>query len=171
MRNRLSIVLAALAAATLFATGACDDDETTSSSSTTGTGGTTSSSGTGGSGGTTSGTGGDGGSGVDCNQACTDLFNCGLADDGSGSQYCPDWESGDLDIYLNGCDNDGCLALCATMPAIAALVDANDCDATITTISGASQDFVDACGSGIGGCGGGGGAAGGSGGAGGAGGQ
>ncbi|RLB50121.1 MAG: hypothetical protein DRI90_23980, partial [Deltaproteobacteria bacterium] len=62
MNNRFSIVLAALAAATIFATGACDDETDD------GTGGSTSSSGTGG---TTSGTGGGvtgggGGTGVDC---------------------------------------------------------------------------------------------------------
>ncbi len=127
MKNRLSIVLAALAAATLFATGACDDDETTSSS---GTGGTTSTSST-------------SSSGVDCDAACNSLFDCALSE-------CTDWAESDREDYLNGTTGDGCVAQCGDLPAIAALVNPDDCSATVATIGGANDQFKCLCDNGFG---------------------
>ncbi|MBW2455929.1 MAG: hypothetical protein JRI68_15540 [Deltaproteobacteria bacterium] len=155
MKNRLSIVLAALAAATLFATGACDDDETTTTTS-SGTGGTTSSS-----------TSGDGG-GLSCADGCDGLFDCAVAE-------CTDWEESDRSTYLNGSTGPGCLDQCAAMPAMLALYDPDDCEGTVELVSGANEGFACICTYGYGadecatgGSGGTGGAAGGSGGAGGA---
>lgn len=157
MSNRLNIVLCTLAGAALFAAGACSSESSssTSSSSTSSSGSSssTSSTGTGGTG------GGGGGGGVDCNQVCNDLFDCGLAECAGG------WVEGDRDLYLNGCPGeDGCVATCTTLPALAALVDPNDCPTTVSTISGANPTFKDVCDNGFTPCGTGGGGTGGAGG-------
>jgi hypothetical protein len=139
MTNRLSIVLAALAAATVFATGACDD------STDEGSGGSTSTSGT-----TSTGTGGAGGSGIDCEAVCTELFACALEDNG-GEPYCPDWTQSQEDQYLNGCmdltecPSPGCIAQCTALPALDALVNPNDCGTTIATLKAANPTMKTKC--------------------------
>jgi len=152
MSNRLNIVLCALAGAALFAGGACSDESTSSSSSTsTSSSGSSSSSSTSGTGG--NGTGGSGG--VDCNQVCNDLFDCGVSECAGG------WAESDRDLYINGCNDDGCLATCTATPALAALVDSSDCPGTVATISSANATFKDVCDNGFTPCGAGGGGTGG----------
>ena len=157
MTLRSNTLLVALLAGSLIGVVACgdDDDATSSSSSSSSTSGSANGgSGGMGTGGDASGGGGEGGGGVDCVQACTDLFQCGLEDDGNGMQLCPGFDGGggaggaagiSQDDFLNGSNMDGCVAACGDLPALAALIDPNNCAMTVMTISGADPGFAGAC--------------------------
>ncbi len=123
-------------------------DTTTSSTSATGSGGSSSSSsGTTSttSSGTSTSSGNGGGPVLDCEQACTDLFYCGLEGEPNGGQLCPGFELEDLELFLYGSEAMACVPTCEQMPALTALINPEDCSMTVMTLKGASGDFECAC--------------------------
>jgi hypothetical protein len=102
------------------------------------------------SGSTSSSSGGD----PNCSQVCNDLYDCGLLSDGSGP-LCPGFDGSSTQRlgFLNGDPtdplDDGCLQQCADLPALALLVDPNDCATTVASLRGASTDFAVLCDGGL----------------------
>jgi hypothetical protein len=132
-----------------------DDGGTTSTSTSTATSTSTSTStATGG------GAGGAGGGGMltKCEQACTDLYKCGLEKNGA-AQLCPGFKGGAEEAsFVNGSMNNGCADTCEDNMALAALVDPKNCQGTIGTLKGLNAQFKNVCENGLmaGGAGGGG---------------
>ncbi|MBM4376801.1 MAG: hypothetical protein FJ095_17100, partial [Deltaproteobacteria bacterium] len=113
----------------------------------------------GGAGGATSSSGGGGGMLTKCEQACTDLYQCGLEKDGA-AQLCPGFKGGDEEkSFVNGSMNNGCADTCEDNMALAALVDPKNCKGTIATLKSLNATFKGVCENGLsaGGAGGGGG--------------
>lgn len=148
--------LSAIALMGVFTIAACGDDDDTG---TGGSGGTSTTSST------SSGMGGS--AEMTCTEACTVAYQCGAADMGA---LCPAFVPGGVDemTFLNGANNDGCVATCEGNTLLKALINPDDCAATIGALKSASTAFADSCegnagagGSGGGGTGGAGGAGGG----------
>ena len=160
MYARIGVGFVIMAATGLMLSVACSKSETTSGNTTTVTTTThsTTTSHQGGSGGHAGGAGG----GANCQTACEELFTCAT----TGTPVrCPGLSGTTLNNWLNGSSGGaggavpGCLANCAANPTLAAVVDPNDCDGTVTTLKSFSQAFKAACkgAGGAGGAGGGGG--------------
>jgi hypothetical protein len=130
-----------LAGASVAAVACSDDsDSTTSTTATTATSTST----------TTSTASGGGNSGeVTCEQACTDLYNCGLEKDGA-AQLCAGFKGGDeAATFVNGTMSNGCAASCEEQPALKALVKSDDCKGTISALKGINPQFKDVCDNGL----------------------
>ena len=143
-------LLSGLAALALLM--ACGDDTGT------GGGGTAGNPGNGGGGSTGNGgnpgTGGGGAPAVDCAAVCGSLYDCGV-EDGN----CPNF-TGEADQKTAFVTN--CTSACEGNPALASLVDPDNCSGTVATLSAVNADFKASCsGTGTGGAGGGTGGAGG----------
>jgi hypothetical protein len=119
MLQRLGIGIAVtLAAVGMFLGAACSDDEETTATTTT----TPPS---------------------ECQVACTDLYNCAVAEC-VGS----DWTGADpttLDEFLTGTTTDGCIAGCEASPALIAVIDPTNCPVTTGTVSSVNPDFAESC--------------------------
>jgi len=76
---------------------------------------------------------------------CIDLFECGLEGDPNGVPLCPGFEPGLLEVFLYGSESMACVPTCEAMPALAALVNPDDCPTTVATLKGASPDFDCVC--------------------------
>jgi hypothetical protein len=89
---------------------------------------------------------GDGGSigvGVpmtDCQLACNTVFQCGLQPDGNGIVLCPGFQPGDQTEFVAGC-----VSTCEKNMALVAIVDPDDCEATIETLEAVNAEFDDIC--------------------------
>lgn len=149
MINRWRLVLATFGAASLMMV-ACgdDDDEGTGGGVTTQTGTQT---GTGGSGGTQTGTttgGGGNGGAMTCEQACAALFTCAV-------EECDGMDASMEEVFTDGCPPDapGCIDTCEATPALLVIINPDDCNATVTAVSGANATFADRCENGIAPCG------------------
>jgi len=80
---------------------------------------------------------------VPCHELCSYIYACGVQ-----TGQCPGFHQlcVTLDAFLWGDANEGgCVLGCQTQPAIAALVDMNDCHATIWNLYSASDEFAAAC--------------------------
>lgn len=87
---------------------------------------------------------GSGGAEIDtCEQTCRDLYACGSADDGAlCPAFVPDQTS--EAAFLDGNDDDGCIAGCRRDPSLVDIVNPTDCAATITQLSG-NDEFDAVC--------------------------
>lgn len=101
----------------------------------------------GGTGGAGTGGGGTGGGGtgggppaLTCQTGCDALFTCALENDSMGNQNCPGLTAADGPILIPGC-----VQQCTSQMALLALIDPNDCEGTIDTLSTISPTFADAC--------------------------
>jgi len=145
-------LLAVVTTVSALALVACGDDSRTSTGTGgagtggAGQGGATTSAGGSGQGGATTSSQGGGSTGPDCAAACGTLYDCGAQD-----MNCPGFTG---DPAEKTAFVDGCIPGCESQPALAAIVDPNDCAGTIMTISGVSTDFAAACTGGISGAGG-----------------
>ena len=104
---------------------------------------------TGGAGGTN--TGGSGGAGgqdsvADCTDACNTVYDCGVEGDN-----CPGF-SGDpaqKALYVGTVGSGGCIDICLQNLVLLAIVDPNNCQGTIATLSGVSAQFAAVCANGL----------------------
>lgn len=102
-------------------------------------------------GGTGGGSVGPGGCGTAmCQQACVELYNCGLAKDANGKQLCPGFVANALkqqQFLCGGTANvpQGCGPTCDQQPALPGFINPNDCKMTVDFISNASADFAKWC--------------------------
>ena len=164
MNIKLLGIVAILSGLTVVA---CGDDEgsggsggSTTTTSTTGTGSTTTGTGSTTTGTTTS-TTSTGGMACalpdptpppagDCAEACSDLYDCGALTC-MGSTLCMfDGSAAEKDLWLNGSNNDGCLATCAANMALVAVINPGDCAQSVTTLKTLNATFADTCDSGLG---------------------
>jgi hypothetical protein len=139
-----AVLLASSAAATCGGVAVIDGEEDTTSSGssrpTTTTGGFTSTSVGPGTTGTTGPASSSSGGATLCEQGCADLFDCTQEPTEGGSTLCPGIGPGDEPGFM-----EGCIATCETSPALLALIDADDCPMTITSVSAVSEEFAAAC--------------------------
>lgn len=159
MKIKLLIGLAAIAALV-----ACGDDTGTGGGGSPATGGGGSGAGTsdgaGGTGGTGAGTDGGGGSGggeveLTCETGCDALYTCGL-EEADGAQLCEGFtgEPADRETFVTGC-----IPGCEDQMALLAVINPDDCPATINFVrQAAAKTFAPVCDNGVGQGGGGGGA-------------
>ncbi len=87
---------------------------------------------------------GNGGAETDtCERTCRELYACGSADDGA---LCPTFIPGQVGetSFLEGENDDGCVAGCRRDPSLVDLVNPADCAATIARLSG-NDEFDAAC--------------------------
>lgn len=83
-----------------------------------------------------------------CQLACTELYNCGLAMDAmTMKQNCPGFKGGDAEknTWLNGTGNNGCIQSCMGQMALTSVVDKCDCTNTVKTIEGLNMTFKSVC--------------------------
>lgn len=93
------------------------------------------------------GSGGDGSGGaapLTCQTGCETIFDCGLEDDSLGNPNCPGAEPADGPLFIPGC-----VQTCMSQMALLAIIDPNDCEGTIDTLSTLSSDFEDFCQNGL----------------------
>lgn len=92
--------------------------------------------------------------GVDCNEVCGYVYDCGA--DGLCAGFSGD--AMERTLFINGQDMDGCVATCEgpTGSLLQGLVDMNSCDSTVTNLQNADMSFADVCENGFSGGGGGG---------------
>ena len=122
-----------------------------SSSSSGGSGGSGASGGSGGSGGgassssnassSSSSSSSSSGGGASCETLCSQLYDCGL-EDGN----CPGFAgtAPEKDVFI-----DTCVPTCESNPALAAVIDTDDCASTVQIVSGANADFDTFCQNGL----------------------
>ncbi len=89
--------------------------------------------------------GGAGGGGfqvpqTECGIACDVLFQCGLEPSSAGASLCPGFEPGDQQDFSNFCVQE-----CEDQPAALSLIDGEDCEGTVATISSVSTGFASLC--------------------------
>lgn len=86
----------------------------------------------------------------DCDEACSDLYDCGALTCMGDTLCAFDGSAAEKDLWLNGTDNNGCLATCAANMALVSLVNPGDCAQTVTTLKTLNMAFADSCDNGIG---------------------
>jgi hypothetical protein len=77
---------------------------------------------------------------TECQIGCTTLFQCGFSTDSNGAVLCPGFEPSDQVNFVDFCENE-----CAQSMVVLSLIDPDDCEGTIDTISTASFEFSNLC--------------------------
>ncbi len=82
-----------------------------------------------------------------CAQVCSAIYDCGRAICGSpGAQLCPGFADNPInhDSFVMG-GMQGCMQQCQQTPAIKQIINAGDCQNTISTLKNISPDFANVC--------------------------
>jgi hypothetical protein len=75
-----------------------------------------------------------------CDDACNDLFDCGLLNCPGGGQLCPAFNEAGRSQFMTTC-----LPACESQMALISLVTPEDCNSTIDTMAAVDGNFAAAC--------------------------